>query len=108
MPNARLDVTMSAPTPIRRIVSLNKPHFTIGRRDINDLQVRHDKVSRFHAEILTTEVASVLRDRDSHYGTFVNGQRINEHALIPGDRIQLGPGGETTLVFLTDESPDQV
>jgi signal transduction histidine kinase len=33
----------------------------------------------------------VLRDNNAKNGTFVNGQRIKQHRLAPGDEIQLGP-----------------
>ena len=38
----------------RRVVVLDKPTFTIGRRSANDLQLTGTDVSRDHAEILRT------------------------------------------------------
>lgn len=32
----------------------------------------------------------ILKDRKSKHGTYLNGARIHEVALHPGDRIQLG------------------
>jgi pSer/pThr/pTyr-binding forkhead associated (FHA) protein len=38
-----------------------------------------------------------VRDENSANGTLVNGQRINEHLLEDGDKIQVG---QTLLVFV--------
>jgi pSer/pThr/pTyr-binding forkhead associated (FHA) protein len=46
--------------------------------------------SRRHAEILPAEGGFALRDLGSTNGTWVNGERIEERALHPGDRIQIG------------------
>src|SRR6185295_5444368 len=48
----------------------------------------------------------LLRDRESRYGTFVNGDQVTECELRSGDRVRLGRGGGADLVFLTtDEQP---
>src|SRR5262249_30769908 len=49
-----------------------------------------------------TQNGYVLRDRGSRFGTFVNGQRITEHTLAPGDRIRLGVSDSVDLTFVTD------
>ena len=127
MTNARLDVTMPGVQldssedagqtlgvvleefvpgpPIRQIVTVDRFPFTIGRGSWNALPVTNSGVSREHAEILTSAGDYVLHDRDSHYGTFVNDQRITEHRLVHGDTIRLGPQRHTTLVFLLNEDP---
>src|SRR4029453_9689795 len=61
-----------------RLVTLDKPSFTIGRRDGNDLQLAGTEVSRDHAEIVSTPDGFVVRDRGSRYGTFVNQERVAE------------------------------
>src|SRR4029078_8471654 len=45
----------------------------------------------------------VLRDRQSRYGTFVNGEAATECELKPGDLIRLGRGGGADLVFLAGD-----
>ena len=119
MTQARLDITMPGPgpsdeaawqgdftegPPITRTVPIDAPCFTIGRSDTNALRVTGTEASREHAEILTSADGFVLRDRNSRYGTFVNGERIAMHGLADGNRIALGPGGQTILVFRVDDS----
>jgi serine phosphatase RsbU (regulator of sigma subunit) len=88
----------------RRIVPLDKPAFTIGRRSGNDLHLMGTGVSRDHAEIAQAGDRFVVRDRGSRYGTFVNGAQVTEQPLAHGDRIQLGRAGDAELVFLLDDA----
>src|SRR5262245_5924971 len=87
----------------RRIVPLDKPAFTIGRRAGSDLHLMGSDVSRDHAEIAQADGRFVVRDRGSRYGTFVNGAQVTERPLAHGDRIQLGRAGDAELVFLVEE-----
>jgi serine phosphatase RsbU (regulator of sigma subunit) len=84
----------------RRVVSIDKPKFTIGRRSSCDLQVVGPEVSRDHAEIAQDGGECLLRDRGSRFGTFVNGTPVSEHLLSHGDRIALGRGEGAELLFL--------
>ncbi len=86
----------------RRVVVLDRPLFTIGRRAGHDLQLAGAEVSRDHAEIVVTSRGAVIRDRGSRYGTFVNGERVSERELAGGDRIECGRSG-AALVFLTGD-----
>ena len=99
--DARLQVTDANG---RRIVTLDKPVFLIGRRTAADLQLVNADVSREHAEIANDGMRYLLRDRGSRYGTFVNGEQVTEHALEHGDRIRLGRTDAIELVFMTDGS----
>jgi len=74
----------------RRVVRLDTPRFTIGRRSASDLQVVSTDVSREHAEITRLDGQFVVHDRGSRYGTYVNGAPVTERALVHGDRIRLG------------------
>lgn len=47
-------------------------------------------VSRRHAEIIRTGSVAIVRDLGSTNGTFVNGARVTEQSLRPGDSIQFG------------------
>jgi serine phosphatase RsbU (regulator of sigma subunit)/pSer/pThr/pTyr-binding forkhead associated (FHA) protein len=100
MPDARLEVTDALG---RRIVQIDKGQFTIGRRETNDLRLAGSEVSRDHAEILVDGERFRIRDRNSRYGTFVNGETITEGTLAHGDRIRLGRSGGAELVFLLAE-----
>ena len=99
--DARLQVTDSSG---RRVVSVDKAIFLIGRRTAADLQLVNADVSREHAEIAHDGARYLLRDRGSRYGTFVNGEQITERALEHGDRIRLGRTDAIELVFMTESS----
>ncbi len=49
-----------------------------------------DTVSRRHAELRVEEDCWVLRDLGSSNGTWVNGRRVIESEVRPGDVVQLG------------------
>jgi pSer/pThr/pTyr-binding forkhead associated (FHA) protein len=86
----------------QRVVTLDRPVFVIGRRDSADLTIAYSVVSREHAEIAVENGRYVLRDKASRFGTYVNGERIDERALQHGDRIRLGAADSIELVFLLD------
>ncbi len=102
MPLGRLEVTDALG---RRVVPLEKPSFSIGRRSGNDLQLVGSDVSRDHADITRDNEQYMLRDRGSRYGTFVNGEQITEKSLTHGDLVRLGRSGGAEMVFLLDEQP---
>jgi serine phosphatase RsbU (regulator of sigma subunit) len=103
MADARLEVTDAFG---QRTVTLDKPTFTIGRRDSNDLRLAGSEVSRDHAEIAFVEGRVLFRDRGSRYGSFVNGEQVTESPLSHGDKIRLGRGGGAEIVFLKGDSDD--
>ena len=94
----------------RRIVNIDKPLFTIGRRTETDLRLPGADISRLHAEIaLDRDSGScVIRDRESRFGTFVNGERIAERTLAPGDQIRFGQSDDTAIVFVVDDEAPSV
>lgn len=70
----------------------------IGRAPDADISIDIAGVSRRHARITRTGAGDFeLRDLNSTNGTFVEGERIVEHALVNGERIQLG--ASTVLKF---------
>ncbi|NLB94917.1 MAG: FHA domain-containing protein [Armatimonadetes bacterium] len=63
----------------------------IGRSAESDLPLVQDStVSRRHASVIRQEGGYLIRDEGSSNGTFVNGQRVTEQLLRPGDEIQVG------------------
>jgi pSer/pThr/pTyr-binding forkhead associated (FHA) protein len=62
----------------------------LGRSRGCDLALRSPDASRRHAEILPAGSGWLVRDLESTNGTFVNGQRVTERLLRPGDRIEIG------------------
>ena len=90
----------------RRIVALDKPVFTIGRRTETDLRLPGADISRLHAEISIENGACVLRDPESRFGSFVNDEKVVERVLAHADRIRFGQAGETEILFfINDEAP---
>ena len=59
----------------RRIVNIDKPLFSIGRRSETDLRLPGADISRVHAEITAENGTCIIRDKQSRFGTFVNGDR---------------------------------
>ncbi len=66
-------------------------HATIGRTPGLSLTLDHDTVSRKHAEIFCDPFGRWwIRDLGSTNGTSVNGERVAERVLRPGDRVGIG------------------
>src|SRR5215217_6408882 len=97
MADARLEVTDALG---RRIVPIAKSPFEIGRRETNDLRLAGSEVSRDHAEIAMDGNRFRLQDRNSRYGTYVNGEQVTERVLAHGDKVRLGRTGGAEMVFL--------
>ena len=64
--------------------------FVIGRSEACDLVLWDQTVSRRHAELSRTSVGWLLSDLDSTNGTRVNGWRVKQGRVRPGDRVQVG------------------
>lgn len=62
----------------------------IGRRADADIRVNEPTMSGIHAEIVPSDEGLRIRDLDSLNGTQLNGVRIVESLLQPGDEIQIG------------------
>jgi hypothetical protein len=73
----------------RRVV-LSGSRFVIGRSRDSDLTLDDPNVSRRHAELRREDGAWVVADLASTNGVKVNGRRVAEHRLIPGDEITVG------------------
>src|SRR5689334_10800464 len=73
-----------------RIHDLKVDKTTIGRVDDNTFQIAEPSVSSHHCEILLRGSDVVVRDLNSTNGTFINGEKITETALKPGQVLRLG------------------
>ena len=71
-------------------------HNSLGRHPRNTHQVLDRVVSKEHCLIELVEDRYVLRDLGSLNGTFVNGEKVAEHPLEPGDEITIG---STRIIF---------
>jgi two-component system cell cycle response regulator len=87
-----------------RRVLLDQPSFTIGRSSSCDLPIYQDAVSRKHAEIAYARGRYSVYDLRSRNGTRLNDERVTEHALSDGDKIQIG---QTIFTFLRGDDVDK-
>lgn len=74
------------------LIRLEKNLIRIGSAPENDIVIKDDVVSRFHAEIRIAENGeSWIRDLDSINGTFVNGAKLGrqERMLMDSDEISI-------------------
>ena len=62
----------------------------LGRSRATDTHLIDSHVSRVHCEIKHEGGQHVLTDFESPGGTFVNGKRVTQHILAPGDLIRIG------------------
>lgn len=62
----------------------------IGKREENDMALSDKTVSRDHIEIEYEDEQFKLRDLESTNGTYLNGNKVKEAYLLPGDVIKLG------------------
>jgi FHA domain/Domain of unknown function (DUF1707) len=69
---------------------LVRARLTIGRSSHCHLVLADDTVSRRHAELRADDGRWLLRDLGSSNGTWVNGRRVVEAEVRPGDVVQLG------------------
>ena len=63
---------------------------TIGRVEDNIFQIAEPSVSSHHCEVLLRGKDVVVRDLNSTNGTFINGERVTETVLKPGQILRLG------------------
>ncbi len=62
----------------------------VGRSEECDLWLTEPTVSRRHAQLERSGSGLVVRDLQSRFGTFVNGLRVVEKPLQPGDQVRFG------------------
>jgi pSer/pThr/pTyr-binding forkhead associated (FHA) protein len=68
-----------------------KPELTtVGRLPDNALQIPEASVSSHHAEIQLRGSDLFVKDLGSTNGTFINGEKINEGTVKPGQILRLG------------------
>jgi len=78
---------------------------TVGRLEDNAFQIAEPSVSSHHCELIRRGDEIVVKDLNSTNGTFINGEKITEAALKPGQILRLGqvemrlePGAGSTAV----------
>lgn len=64
--------------------------FHVGRSDDADLVLDDETVSRVHAHIVRTFDEYVITDLSSTNGTWIDGRRVGQVEVRPGDLVWLG------------------
>ncbi len=82
-----------------RVFPLSGDNLYLGRSRATHTQLIDPHVSRVHCEIKHVGGEYVLTDFESPGGSFVNGKRVTQQALQPGDLIRIG----TTHLQFTDD-----
>ena len=70
-------------------IPLIRDTLTIGRRESCDIPLRYPNVSGVHCELTFRNGYWHIRDKNSTNGIKVNGQRVAQKYLHPGDTIRI-------------------
>lgn len=89
----------------RRNFPLKAGKSVLGRRQECELRIPTQDVSRKHCEIECADDEAIVRDLGSSNGTFINGKRVAEGQLSPGDKLTVGP---ITFVVQVDGKPANI
>jgi pSer/pThr/pTyr-binding forkhead associated (FHA) protein len=84
-------------------MTLDRLPVTIGQADDADIRLQDPSVSKYHCDIVRVDDMLVVRDLGSRHGTRVNGSRVHESALLPGDELAVG-----MMTFLVQALPSDV
>lgn len=85
--------------------SLEKSVIDIGRHSENDLILNEPHVSRHHAQLRSINKRYVIFDVGSTGGLFINGKKISQATLQPGDVIRIGMVNLIFVQDITSENP---
>jgi serine/threonine protein kinase len=95
---------LDGPDAGRRFELIDGQTLIIGRGQSTDARLNDPRISRQHCRIQVDGASVVLSDADSAAGTLVNGSSIEQHALQPGDVVEIG---DTKLRFQLEGRVDQ-
>jgi len=84
-------------------VPLDRERLSIGRLSYNDVVLSSPQISRQHAELRRVNGKWWIADLHSTNGVQLDGQRVQEHRLMPGQRLVLAPG--ISFRFVEDGAP---
>ncbi len=73
-----------------RTHELKSEKTTIGRVEDNMFQIAEPSVSSHHCEVHLRGAEVVVLDLNSTNGTFINGEKVTEKVLKPGEVLRLG------------------
>src|SRR5690625_5156156 len=64
--------------------------YRVGSDTENHLVLAHASIATMHAHLVTAANQVYLRDNHSPVGSYVNGQRVAQKEVLPGDVIRFG------------------
>ena len=83
---------------------LSKKKMEVGRRPTSDIVLQESSVSAMHAQIIYQENGWKVLNLLSSNGTFVNGCKVSEMSIVPGDRVAFA-GSEFVFTLVEDQVP---
>ncbi len=89
-----------------KLYPLEKGTSVLGRSSEADIVVDDQGVSRKHLKIKSSGETVIVKDLGSTNGSYVNANRITEHALQNGDKIQISPS--TIFKFVVSAESEKV
>ncbi len=91
LPSDTATLVVRSGTQAGTALSLAAPVTRLGRHPDSEISLDDITVSRRHAEITRTDEGYLVRDAGSLNGTYLNGQRIDDPAVLhQGDELQVG------------------
>lgn len=73
-----------------RTFELSVERTTVGRVEDNTFQIGDASVSSHHAEVILQGPEILIKDLNSTNGSFINGEKISEAILKPGQILRFG------------------
>ena len=72
------------------IIAVTRPVLLVGRHPDCDIRIDLPQISRRHCCIALTSEKIMIRDLGSLHGVWLNGRRVEQAQLFPGDEIAIG------------------
>lgn len=85
-------------------VVLKKDKNVLGRQEGCNIRIPTAGISRKHCEISIDDGSITVKDLGSSNGTYLNQERVTEHAMAPGDLLSIG--GQVFLVQVNGDPSD--
>ncbi|MBV9658258.1 MAG: FHA domain-containing protein [Verrucomicrobia bacterium] len=77
--------------PVDRLPLAGITRVTFGRNDENEVVLADPSISRKHASVERVADGFLVKDLFSRAGSLANGRRFEQHRLVIGDQLQMGP-----------------
>src|ERR1017187_99567 len=85
-----LKLVLLSPGMTGRTQELKLDKTTIGRAEDNTFQIAEASVSSHHCEMLLHGSEVKVRDLNSTNGSYINGEKVTESVIKPGQILRLG------------------